>query len=67
MITVTTQACPVCRRRGEVQVDEDGFARWKGGAYVQDAFPKLDADQRELLLTGTHAHCWHIMFGGEDD
>jgi hypothetical protein len=28
------------------------FARWKGGGYVQNAFPYLSADHRELLLNG---------------
>jgi hypothetical protein len=62
-IVVHTQPCRVCKRSGVIEVDAVGYARWKGGAYVQDAFPTLDADQRELLMTGTHAPCWEQMWG----
>jgi hypothetical protein len=27
----------------------------------------LDADQRELLISGTHAHCWATLWGPEDE
>lgn len=66
-LTVTTPTCVVCRQRGQVEVDFDGFCAWRDGAVLQDALPDLDADQRELLMTGTHAHCWETMFGGDDE
>ena len=61
--------CPPCRVCGKravlTGVDALGYVRWDQlGANVQDALPELDADQRELLLTGTHAHCWDTIFGG---
>jgi hypothetical protein len=61
--------CPVCRVCGKRSVlfgvDALGYVRWDQlGLNVQEALPELDADQRELLLTGTHAHCWETTFGG---
>lgn len=66
-LTVHTPRCIVCEQTGVVEVDFDGFAAWRAGAYIQEALPQLDADQRELLMTGTHAHCWDRLFGRDDD
>ena len=49
-------------------VDALGYIRWSElGVEIQVALPELDEDQRELLITGTHAHCWERMFGPDDD
>lgn len=33
-------------------VENDALADWLGGAYVQDAFPGMSADDREILISG---------------
>jgi hypothetical protein len=68
-MNVQTQPCVVCGNTSWVTgVDALGFIRWSEmGEYIQDALPELDTDQRELLISGTHAHCWHKMFGESDD
>lgn len=65
---VITPECRVCGSRGELDgVDPLGFIRWSElGEPVQTALPQLDDDQRELLITGTHAHCWQVLFGEDD-
>jgi len=65
---VTTRKCPVCGNRSVLHdVDALGYIRWtEMGHNIQDALPGLDADQRELLMTGTHAHCWERLWGPED-
>lgn len=60
-MNVSTPPCIVCGRGSVLEVDEEGYARWRGGELVQLAFPDLDAAQRELLMTGTHDHCWTRM------
>lgn len=45
----------------QVQVDA-----YNTGALVQDAFPNLDADEREFLLTGITAEEWLDTFGPEE-
>ena len=62
ILTVHTPRCIVCEQPGAVEVDFDGFAAWKAGQNLQEALPQLDADQRELLLTGTHAQCFEKLF-----
>lgn len=68
-MNVVTRECVVCGSQGVIEnVDALGFIRWSElGEPIQTALPDLDDDQRELLITGTHAHCWEKMFGDEDD
>jgi hypothetical protein len=68
-MNVMTPKCGMCGERGVVHdVDALGYIRWRElGENIQDALPDLDADQRELLMTGTHAHCWERMWGPDDD
>jgi tRNA(Arg) A34 adenosine deaminase TadA len=65
---VTTMPCRMCGNRSVVHdVDALGYVRWSElGENIQDVLPGLDADQRELLMTGTHAHCWERMWAGVD-
>ena len=67
-MNVVTPPCVVCKERGMLEgVDALGYVRWSElGVEIQDALPELDADQRELLITGTHAHCWEKMWGPDD-
>ena len=36
---------------------------WQRGKLIQEAFPNLDADQREFLLTGYTQEEWDEIFG----
>lgn len=45
------------------------FYKWKftnKAAYIQDAFPMLDSDQRELFITGADVPCWDTHMKDED-
>ena len=64
---VQTKRCIVCGQRSLIEVDAEGLQRFCEFATVQDAFPTFDADQRELLITGTHAHCFEAIAGGDDE
>jgi len=66
-VIVETPTCIVCRRTAFVEVDGAGFERWVvGEVNILDAFPTLDADQRELLISGTHAQCWAAIHGPDE-
>lgn len=45
-------------------VSQDRIEVWASGAgaLVQDAFPELDADQREFLMSGATPEEWDEMF-----
>ena len=58
--------CPMCGCWDEIAVYEDDYLGWKNGKLAQDAFPYLNADERERLISGICPDCWGEMFGEED-
>jgi hypothetical protein len=50
-----------------VKVAQDDLDNWHQGANVQDAFPYLSADQREMLIGNTCPVCWDKLMGPEED
>lgn len=55
-------ACPFCHRAHEVPVNEDDYWDWVDGALVQNAFPYLSANQREMFISGICPECLDNMF-----
>lgn len=47
----------------------DDAQRWVNGELIQNCFPYLNKDDREILMTGIDAQAWETMFAGtgEDD
>jgi hypothetical protein len=67
-ITVTTPPCMLCGQRSEMSVDVNAYRYWsQGELLIQDAFPNLSVENRELLKTGTHPSCWDSMFSDTHD
>ena len=62
-VKFTTKRCFVCKKTTTLNLDKARYDKWKAGSYVQDAFPRLSASDRELLITGTHSECWEAKFG----
>lgn len=66
--TVTiTKTCPFCGKRHDIELDAEAVARWDAGAYVQDAFPRLSAAERETLISGSCSGCFDDAFPEEED
>ena len=69
--------CRQCRKTTTFSLDQDALARWQSGELIQKAFPKLSADERELLISGICGKCFDSLFSerpgtpgdgtGEDD
>ena len=38
------------------------YEKWQNGALIQNAFPNLNADQREFIMTGITAEEWDETF-----
>ena len=60
-------ACTCCDEAYLFGVALSGVEAWRGGAFVQDAFPELPKQYREMLISGTCPSCWDAMFGSFDD
>ncbi len=44
---------------------EFALARWNAGTLIQNAFPSLNADQREFIKTGITPAEWDATFGDD--
>lgn len=64
---ITTKPCPLCGERSALIVDSQSLLNWQTGMLVQNAFPKMSAPERELLITGTHPACWKELFAPLED
>jgi hypothetical protein len=67
---IQTKTCPRCGSPPiELEVPDDAGMRYLQGATVTQAFPNpiLDANQREMLLSGLHGQCWDETMGTIDD
>ena len=63
-VTVT---CPICGAESHMVLDYRSFENWMNGELVQNAFPYLDANERELLVSGICSECWSKMFPSEEE
>ena len=54
--------CRVCHQLAIVEVPREQFIAWRNGELAQLAFPQLSADEREMLISGTHPECWEKLF-----
>jgi hypothetical protein len=65
--TLNTMEIPISSKEFQL-----GTALWEAGVNIQDAFPTLNADEREFIKTGILPATWDAMFVecdccGEDD
>lgn len=59
--------CYHCNDQNLILINIDHLESWKNGMFIQNAFPYLSVDQRELIKTGIHPECWNNMFKGDDE
>lgn len=63
-------SCLNCGKSESIDVPTSSIEVWDNGrgAFVQDAFPMLTAEQREFFfLSGLCATCWDDLFLGVED
>jgi hypothetical protein len=66
-IAVKTKTCTVCGEYEVWSLDRKAVESWQGGEYIQNAFPEMSMEDREILITGTHPACWDKLFPKEDE
>lgn len=67
LVRVSTPRCFHCGQKGSLTVQKSQLDAYLAGAYVQDAFVGMNADDREQIMTGMHPACWDEMMGPEPD
>ena len=67
-VKVQCPTCPCCGEHSYLVVKSTDLEKYKSGMFVQDAFPYLTIEQREMFMTGIHPDCWdkHIAPLSED-
>jgi len=73
--TVITNYSPLTGKLHEMTIPMSreqftaAFKRWQGdrSLMIQDAFPTLNADQREFIMTGITPEEWDAAFGEKED
>lgn len=62
---VFTGTCRYCQTTHRIEASIDGWEDYLAGKLLQDAFPDMSADIRELLISGICGKCFDAMFGEE--
>jgi hypothetical protein len=60
--TKITKTCNICGEKIVVWVEDEDYKDWVNGKLCQDAFPYLDAGQREILISNTCGRCFDLLF-----
>ena len=50
-----------------ITVKHSDANEWINGGLIQKCFPYLDADNREILMTGIDSETWNSMFPPEEE
>ena len=61
-MTIYQTKCPKCGHEDAVFVRSSDVKKYEDGALIQNAFPYLNNNQRELIKTGICSPCWSKMF-----
>ena len=67
MIISRKYICKLCGAQFTIEADEERFARLDASKHIQDVFPELDIDSREIMISGVCGKCFDEMFADEDD
>lgn len=54
-------------REFRITVNLSDANEWVNGGLIQDCFPYLSADEREILMTGIDSITWNGIFGQSED
>jgi hypothetical protein len=67
-IEVEGPTCYVCKGTHSVVVKEKDLKKYRSGkGLIQECFPYLPKDEREILLSGIGSECWTTAFGSDEE
>jgi hypothetical protein len=64
---VTIQVNDILNDPHYMDVKSIDLSAYENGALIQDSFPYLDKEQREIMLTGMTDEMWNDMFGSDEE
>lgn len=67
MLVVRTSMVSGKVREKDLDITEEQILAYNNGALVQNAFPNLNEDDREFLMTGITPDEWDSLWGSEEE
>lgn len=61
------KTCIFCSHEHKVVMDKEKYFRWRNGELIQNVFPEMTSDQREILISGTCPECWDKYMKDDED
>ena len=62
-----TLGCIKCKSEHTVSLNGSDLYQYNQGKYIQEAFPYISQDMREMMMSGICDTCWQITFPPEDE
>lgn len=59
--------CTHCGKVVEVPITEEELLSWDGHNHIQEQFPQVAPELREMLISGICPECWNEIFPPEED
>ena len=59
--------CPLCETEHLITVDKEQYERYQKGELIQNCFPEMKPEIREMLITGICPECWDKYIDIEED
>ena len=59
---ILNNTCIHCGESNQITLDAIALANWRNRELIQNVFPKLNYNQREIIQTGIHPECFDAMF-----
>ena len=63
---ILNNTCIHCGEANQITLDAVALANWRNRELIQNVFPNLNYQQREIIQTGIHPECWDEMFPKKD-
>ncbi len=59
---VVDVTCKKCNTNHTIVLDKERYIKWQTGTRIQEVFPEIDVDTRELLISGICGSCFDKLF-----
>lgn len=57
------KVCIHCGKSTSFAITRGQYESWVlEDDYIQNVFPDMNSDEREMMISGTHPECWNEMF-----
>ena len=61
-IVVVDIACLKCKTNHTIVLPKEPYIKWQTGTHIQEVFPEISLDTRELLISGICGSCFDKLF-----